>query len=82
MQVFRIVQDDLWNIEDLKGISVRGGDFKLWKYTVEKGIPDGLAVTLATALKQVIKQLYREQNDRRRSREEDAVACLQALQYM
>ena len=75
-QAFRVAQDELWSIEDLKGISACGG--ALWKYAVDKGIPDGLAVTLATALKQ-FKQLYREQ--KYRSQEEDAAAGLQALQY-
>jgi hypothetical protein len=32
-QAFRIAQDGLWSIEDLKGISVRGGE--LWKYAVD-----------------------------------------------
>jgi len=34
-QVFRVAQDELWSIKDLKGISVRGGE--LWKYAVDKG---------------------------------------------
>jgi hypothetical protein len=34
------MKDELWGIEDLKGISVRVGE--LWKYAVDKGIPDGL----------------------------------------
>lgn len=50
---------------------MRGGN--LWKYAVDRGIHDGLTVTMATALRQ-LRQLYREQK-------EDAVVDLQALQY-
>ncbi|KAN0075053.1 hypothetical protein V8E54_007664 [Elaphomyces granulatus] len=39
-RAIRVAQDGLWSIEDLKGISVRGGE--LWKYAVDKDIPDGL----------------------------------------
>ena len=67
-RAFRVAQDGLWSIEDLKGISVRGQSRlvrggELWKYAVDKGIPDGL---------------YREQKYRS---QEDAAAGLQALQY-
>ena len=47
-RAFRVAQDGLWSIEDLKGISVRGGE--LWKYAVDARA--SLTAWLATALKQ------------------------------
>jgi hypothetical protein len=52
-----IAKEECWSLDDLKEISVRGGE--LWRYATSKGVPDGIARSLHSNLK-AYKQWYRQ----------------------
>jgi hypothetical protein len=56
-KALEVVQSEAWTIEDLKDMSVRGGE--LWKFATLKGIPDGIAVSFQSYLRQ-FKDVYRQ----------------------
>lgn len=58
LEVFKIVQEEMWSLEQMKEMSVSGGERRL--YALQKGIPEGIVSSISSVIHQ-FKVVHRNQ---------------------